>query len=308
MSLEESKIAVVSPPHAPKSLAEEGFLTVDIPEELPQASAKLEESKPDLTLSLQSSLFNLDSAGITQVRFKTIDGKLTLLLPVEALLKTEDGSEHIGTTWSDLLEQLQQRLSGTEQFWQPGTLVYLQGGDRLLDASQLHELAEALRSHQLILHSVATLRRQTAIAAATLGLSVEQGKVANSLSQALSAPAEPLYVKMTVRSGTEIRHPGSAIVFGDVNAGAEVIADGDILVWGRLKGMAHAGANGNTKAVIVALHIEATQLRIGDYVARVDTPTTQYSPEVAHISTTGTPSICIMQAADYFSSMRYSQS
>ncbi|NKB17237.1 MAG: septum site-determining protein MinC [Pseudanabaena sp. CRU_2_10] len=295
MSVEESKIALESPPRVPKSLAEEGFLTVDISEESTKPSTRvLEENKPDPTLPAQSSSANSSSANsdnsvITQVRFKTIDGKLTLLLPAEAILKAEDGSEHVGTTWSDLLEQLQQHLSGTEQLWQPGTLVYLPAGDRLLDARQLHELAEALQANQLILHSVATLRRQTAIAAATLGLSVEQGKVANSLTQSLSAPAEPLYVKMTVRSGTEIRHPGSVIVFGDVNAGAEVIADGDILVWGKLKGRAHAGASGNTKAAIAALHLEATQLRIGDYVARVDTPTTQYSPEVAHISTTGTP-------------------
>ncbi len=309
MSVEESKIALESPPRVPKSLAEEGFLTVDISEESPKPSTRvLEENKPDPTLPTQSSSANSDNSVITQIRFKTIDGKLTLLLPAEAILKAEDGSEHVGTTWSDFLEQLQQRLSGSEQFWQSGTLVYLQGGDRLLDARQLHELAEALQANQLILHNVATLRRQTAIAAATLGLSVEQGKVANSLTQSLSAPAEPLYVKMTVRSGTEIRHPGSVIVFGDVNAGAEVIADGDILVWGKLKGMAHAGANGNTQAAIAALHLEATQLRIGDYVARVDIPTTQYNPEVAHISTMDTPSICIMQAADYFSSMRYSQS
>jgi septum site-determining protein MinC len=298
MSSEEFKIALESPPHVPKSLAEEGFLTVNLPEDLPQPLTKpLKENKPD---SINSD--------ITQVRFKTIDGNLTLLLPAERILKAEDGSEHIGTNWSDLLEHLQQRLSGTEGFWQSGALVYLLGGDRLLDARQLHELAEALQSHQLVLHSVSTLRRQTAIAAATLGLSVEQGKVANNLTQSLNAPAEPLYVKMTVRSGTEIRHPGSVIIFGDVNPGGEVIADGDILVWGKLKGMAHAGAKGNLRAAIVALHLEATQLRIGDYVARVDMPTTQYSPEVAHISTTGTPSICIMQAADYFSSMRYSPS
>jgi septum site-determining protein MinC len=306
MSVEESKIALESPPHVPKSLAEEGFLTVNLPEDLPQPSTKpLESNQPDPISSAQLSLAN---SGARQVRLKIVDGKLTLLLPAEVILKAEDGSEHIGTTWSDLIEHLQQRLGGTERFWQSGALVYLLGGDRLLDASQLHELTEALRSHQLTLHSVATQRRQTAIAAATLGLSVEQGKVANNLTQSLNVPAEPLYVKMTVRSGTEIRHPGSVIIFGDVNPGGEVIADGDILVWGKLKGMAHAGAKGNLRAAIGALHLEATQLRIGDYVARVDTPTTQFSPEVAHISTTGTPSICIMQAADYFSSMRYSPS
>lgn len=306
MSVEESKIVLESPPHVPKSLAEEGFLTVDLSEESTKsATAPQKLNEPESISHPQSSLAN---ASRTQVRIKTIDGKLTLLLPAEAILKAEDGSEHVGTTWSDLLEQLQQRLSGTDRFWQPGTLVYLLGGDRLLDTRQLHELAEALQSHQLVFHSVSTLRRQTAIAAATLGLSVEQGKVDSSLTQSLSAPADPLYVKMTVRSGAEIRHPGSVIIFGDVNAGGEVIADGDILVWGKLKGMAHAGAKGNNQAVIVALHMEATQLRIGDFVARVDAPGTQFCPEIAHISTTGTPNICIMQAVDYFSSMRYSPS
>jgi septum site-determining protein MinC len=300
MSVEKSKVELESPPRMPTSLAEEGFLSVDMPEiKAETAEDKKPEDAPQAPLVMPN---------VPQVRLQTVDGKLMVLLPTEQIVKAEDGSEHNSTTWSDILEQLQQRLSGSEQFWASGTLVYLQCDDRLLDTRQLHELAEALQSHQLVFHSVSTLRRQTAIAAATLGLSVEQGKVDSSLTQSLSAPADPLYVKMTVRSGTEIRHPGSVIIFGDVNAGGEVIADGDILVWGKLKGMAHAGAKGNLRATIVALHLEATQLRIGDYVARVDVPTTQYSPEISYVSTTGTPSICIIQAADYFSSMRYSQS
>jgi septum site-determining protein MinC len=308
MSVEESKPLETIPPSMPKSLAEEGFLTVDIPDETSAdrlenvASKKKSEASPQTTLA---------STKIPKVRLQAIDGKLTLLLPDEQILKAEDGSEHNGITWSDVLEQLQQRLSGSDRFWSPGTLVYLQGGDRLLDAGQLHEIAAALQAQQLVLHCVITLKRQTAIAAATMGLSVEQGKVANDLVQAASAIAEPLYVKMTVRSGTEIRHPGSVIVCGDVNAGGEVIADGDIFVWGKLKGVAHAGASGNTQARIMALHMEATQLRIGDLVARVEPPSTQYFPEVAYVNMTGTPgtpSICIVAAADYFSSMRYTQS
>lgn len=311
MSVEESKpVEAKSPPPKPKSLAEEGFLTVDIPEEIPAdllgnslenaADKKRAEASPQTTPLVETKIF--------KVRLQAIDGKLTLLLPDEQIVKAEDGSEHNGITWSDVLEQLQQCLNGSDRFWSPGALVYLQGGDRLLDAGQLHELTAALQTQQLVLYCVITLKRQTAIAAATMGLSVEQGKVANDLIQSASAIAEPLYVKMTVRSGTEIRHPGSAIVFGDVNAGGEVIADGDILVWGKLKGVAHAGANGNKQAKIAALHLEATQLRIGDLVARVEPPSTQYLPEIAYVNMSGTPSICIVAAADYFSSMRYSQS
>ncbi len=104
---------------------------------------------------------------------------------------------------------------------------------------------------------------------------------------------------MTVRSGVEIRHNGSIIVFGDVNPGGEVIATGDILIWGKLKGLAHAGVKGNSSAIVMALHLEATQVRIADFVARVDSPTTHFSPEIAHVSLTGTPNICISPAVSF---------
>ncbi len=247
---------------------------------------------------------------VAQVRFKTVAGKLNLLLPNDKEIKDEEGTIHSALTWGDILEQLQQRLNAADRFWQPQTLVYLQAGDRLLDTRQFQEIAEILQSHELILQSVYTFRRQTAINAATAGFSVDQGAISNPLinqNSSTDTPLDdPLYVKMTVRSGTEIRHAGSIVIFGDVNAGGEIIADGDILVWGKLKGVAHAGAKGNSQAVIMALHMEATQLRIGDFIARVDTPTTNFCPEIAHISVTGSPSICIVRSVDYSSSVKYS--
>jgi septum site-determining protein MinC len=57
--------------------------------------------------------------------------------------------------------------------------------------------------------------------------------------------AEPLYLQLTVRSGVEIRHPGTIVILGDFKSGRAVIAEGDIFVWGRLRGVAHAGARGN---------------------------------------------------------------
>lgn len=251
---------------------------------------------------------------VSQVRFKTIDGKLYLLLPtdkelqekpeakLEAKLESEESS-FTTFSWTEMLEQLEQRMQASARFLKPRSHVYLQVGDRLLDVRQMQELAEALQVHELILHSIATYRRQTAINAAAAGFSVEQGAFSRDLpgvTAGSTAPLEdPLYVKMTVRSGTEIRHSGSVIVFGDVNAGGEIIADGDILVWGKLKGVAHAGAKGNAQTVIMALHLEATQLRIADFVARVDPPSTAFCPEVAHVSTVGVPSIRIVKAADH---------
>jgi len=102
---------------------------------------------------------------------------------------------------------------------------------------------------------------------------------------------------MTVRSGVEIRHPGTVIIVGDINPGGMVVADGDILVWGRLRGIAHAGAKGNRECQIMALQMEPTQLRIADAVARApEKSPLQFTPEVAHITAQG---IRIAKANDF---------
>ena len=78
--------------------------------------------------------------------------------------------------------------------------------------------------------------------------------------------SEALIIKNTCRSGEVIRYPGDVVVFGDVNPGAEIVAAGDIVVLGALRGMAHAGADGNLKATILALNLESHRLQIGSCV------------------------------------------
>lgn len=72
------------------------------------------------------------------------------------------------------------------------------------------------------------------------------------------------YIISPIRSGNKIMYEGSIVVIGDVNAGAEIIAGENIIVLGDLRGVAHAGAKGNKKAVIAADNIEAPQLRIAN--------------------------------------------
>ncbi|MBW4639529.1 MAG: septum site-determining protein MinC [Gloeocapsa sp. UFS-A4-WI-NPMV-4B04] len=227
-----------------------------------------------------------------QVRFKNEEGKLLLILPAE----TETSSS---SSWADIWQQLKQRLNAGDRFWQPNTTVHLAAADRLLDGRQLQAVAEALGEVQLTLKRVYTSRRQTAVAAATAGYSVEQ-QTPSALNQPLTSSvplAEPLYLQMAVRSGVEIRHSGTVILVGDINPGGIVVANGDILVWGRLRGIAHAGADGNSKCLIMALQMEPTQLRIADYVARAPTTQlTQVYPEIAHVTPEG---IRISIAADF---------
>lgn len=67
-----------------------------------------------------------------------------------------------------------------------------------------------------------------------------------------------------IRSGQVVKAEGDLVVIGDVNPSGEVIAGGSIYILGRLKGMAHAGVNGNLESVIAASWLEATHLRIAD--------------------------------------------
>ena len=111
-------------------------------------------------------------------------------------------------------------------------------------------------------------------------------------ARALSRPSAPRdagrrtqTIHRTIRSGTVVQFDGDLFIFGDVNPGAEVVASGSITVLGMLKGLAHAGAAGDDAAVIFALHLRPTQLRIGRRIA-LSPAEAEHSPgpEVALVS------------------------
>ena len=77
-----------------------------------------------------------------------------------------------------------------------------------------------------------------------------------------------LAVRKNIRSGQKISYDGTLVIFGDVNAGAELEASGHILVLGALRGVAHAGCKGDKHAVIYANQLSSVQLRIADLIAR----------------------------------------
>lgn len=76
------------------------------------------------------------------------------------------------------------------------------------------------------------------------------------------------FLRATVRSGQKINYPGNIVIIGDVNPGAEVVAEGNILVMGAMRGFAHAGVSGNEKAFVAAYCLQPTQLRIAEIIAR----------------------------------------
>lgn len=82
--------------------------------------------------------------------------------------------------------------------------------------------------------------------------------------------SETKYIVNSIRSGQIEEYPGSLVICGDVNAGGEIVAGGNVIVVGALRGVAHAGANGNMLAMISANSIDVTQIRIGNLVKEIE--------------------------------------
>jgi septum site-determining protein MinC len=163
-----------------------------------------------------------------------------------------------------------------------------------LDASvKLEEVEATLAPHLELLAGKVVLEVAEKVPWSVLAAVAERvaaagGEVADVRppTSVTAARAETVIVARTVRSGGRVESAGSLVVLGDVNAGAELVAEGDVIVTGLLRGIAHAGAAGNEKAVIYAERILAPQLRIAGALAQGDTRADagdegRRSPEVA---------------------------
>ena len=82
--------------------------------------------------------------------------------------------------------------------------------------------------------------------------------------------SETKFHRGSLRSGQKVEEEGSIVILGDVNSGAEVVAADNIVVLGCLRGLAHAGAKGNKKAIIAAGRLDTVQIRISNIVREID--------------------------------------
>jgi septum site-determining protein MinC len=182
-----------------------------------------------------------------------------------------------------LMGDLAQHLKTQGAFFRGGR-VALELGDRAMEERALAQVNDLLKTHDMILRTVVTANAQTEQAAHALGLRLVAPAPVPQEAEvpAPSAEVRPpvvlgpnplegtrgLLVRHLVRSGQVLRHTGHVVVVGDVNVGAEIVAGGDIVVWGRLRGTAHAGTLAGPSAVVCALDLNPLQLRIGDVIAR----------------------------------------
>jgi septum site-determining protein MinC len=172
--------------------------------------------------------------------------------------------------WHQLMNELDQRLAKGQAFFE-GSRVDMHVGERDLDQPQLEQLLEILAKNNIELGRLHTASRMAVEAAQALGVRLGVPEPAYSQPQ-LPMPMEEwsdgVLLHRTMRSGQSLRQPGHVVIIGNVHAGAEVIAGGDVVVWGRLRGMVHAGAMGDDQAVVCALELRPTLLRISNLIAR----------------------------------------
>lgn len=170
--------------------------------------------------------------------------------------------------WPEALRALEARLAANPGFFVGGRAV-LALGDRVLEEADLLALLALLQRFGLTLIGVSTEHPVTQAVARRLGLPLQSPLTVERPAEASELPLEPAWViHRTLRAGHYLQVEGHLCVIGDVHPGAEIASTGDIIVWGRLLGTAHAGCAGNETAAVYALELRPTQLRIGPYIAR----------------------------------------
>ena len=173
--------------------------------------------------------------------------------------------------WQMLTASLAAHLDEQSRFY-AGARIIVDVGQRPLPKAELASLKAMLERRDLLLWAVLSESQTTLDSTMALDLRTDAGNtVPRPHDEEQSIDSEEsgvsgVLIRRTLRSGRTVHSTGHVVVLGDVNPGAEIIAVGDIIVWGRLRGNAYAGAEGDEQAVICALDMIPTQLRIAGYI------------------------------------------
>lgn len=188
--------------------------------------------------------------------------------------------------WPKAKAALQDQIKEQSEFLQGGKLI-LDVGNHVIRAAELGQLRDLITEDGLALWAVISNSEVTQQNAQLLGLATRINqpspeRTTHKIETALTGE-EAVLVRRTLRSGFSLQYSGHVVVIGDANPGSEIVAGGDVIVWGRLRGMVHAGAEGNMEAVVCAMDLTPTQLRIADHIATTPERKGEPQPEIASI-------------------------
>lgn len=183
--------------------------------------------------------------------------------------------------FSDLLNVLNKQKGVSGDFFKGAKIIGVEG--RTLNTSEEKLLAEVIgKNFGMLVTSLKPIMREK---------SADIDKKIKSVPQIDPSKLDALeegptkFLRRTLRSGQSEKYDGHVVVLGDVNPGAEVFAKGNVLVFGHMRGVVHAGSEGNEKAWVLALKLQPTQLRIGRLITRSpdDGDMEPTCPEMAYI-------------------------
>ncbi|NWG34963.1 MAG: septum site-determining protein MinC [Chloroflexi bacterium] len=192
--------------------------------------------------------------------------------------------------WERQLAALIAQVDAQPSFFQ-GARLALDVASQTLHVNELVSLRDQLSERGISLWAVISESPTTEQTAQLLGLATRISKPRPEESRIYAVEhlgeETALFLDRTLRSGTRIEFAGHVVVLGDVNPGAEIVAEGNVVIWGRLRGMVYAGSKGNREAVVCALDFSPMQLRIADQTSAAAEIRTPSKPQVARINAQG---------------------
>ncbi len=192
--------------------------------------------------------------------------------------------------WQELEALLFTQIDERSAFFR-GARLALDVGEQSLRVAEMSKLRDGLSERDVALWAVVSESSTTVQTAQLLGLATrisKQRKVEKppmSVEKDMSKDESALWVQRTLRSGMRIEHSGNVVVMGDVNPGAEIVSEGNVLVWGRLRGSVHAGAafqagtSQNQGAFVCALTMKPTRLQIASEISNPSKAKSSKSPQ-----------------------------
>ena len=156
----------------------------------------------------------------------------------------------------EIMEVLKKKLTELKKLYQDEKTPILVSG-KILKNKEMREIQELIKSKIDV----------------EIDFDMPKGLGLHSIKKTFEkeiAVSETKFHKGSLRSGQKMESEGSLVILGDVNSGAEIMASDNIIVLGALRGLAHAGAKGNTQAIIAAGLVDTVQIRIANIVKEID--------------------------------------
>ena len=208
-------------------------------------------------------------------------------------------------SFSQILTALVERIKAQPHFFK-GAPVTINAGHRVIDRPEFDVLYRMLTRNEMKVQTFVSLSAQSRMVAESYGVASRppsfaagdagvqiglkgRGALATSplgpdmVSNGMAEAGSGLFLRRNLDPGQSLRYGGDVCILGDVAAGAEIIADGDVVVWGVLRGYVHAGMVGDDEAVVCALQMVPSQLGIAGLVSRFPNSDAPPRPELARL-------------------------